>query len=145
MFRKSISVVVAVGVLTQSLACSFASPSSQSIVIRPSNEHAEVFVDGARVGTGTTTIDMSKGRTHSVMAQCGHSTGVAQVDRSISTSGILDIIGGFILLIPLIGVFADGFWELEPTTVVVAIPDAAECVDQKAGASWLDLLHRITG
>ncbi len=49
------------------------------------------------------------------------------------------------VIIPLIGVFADGFWELEPTTVVVAIPDAAECADQKAGAGWLDLLRRITG
>jgi hypothetical protein len=108
-------------------SCSLFSSGSQEISIQPTSPRAEVFVDGAHVGTGTMTYSMKKKKTHSVMARCGDSTGVAIVDRQISTTGVLDLVGGFLILIPFLGVFGPGFYELDPEHVVVSIPDVTAC------------------
>ncbi len=112
--------------------CSLAASSTQAIAIVPAHSNAEVYVDGQLKGTGAQTIELSKKRSHSVMAKCGGSSGVATIDRNLSTTGILDIIGGFIILIPFIGLVAPGAWELSPTSISVPIPDATAC-DQPAG------------
>ena len=108
-------------------SCSFSQPPIQNIALQPSHPNAEVFVDGAPVGHGPTTVQMSKRTAHTVMAKCGRSAGMAQVDRSISTMGIVDLIAGAFFLVNWIGIFAPGFWRLEPPTVVVAIPDTSDC------------------
>lgn len=107
--------------------CSLAASSSQPIAIMPSHPNAEVYVDGTLKGTGAQTVDLTKKNSHSVMAKCGGSAGVVTIDRHLSTTGILDIIGGCIILIPLIGLVAPGAWELSPTSIYVPIPDASTC------------------
>ncbi len=112
---------------TAPVGCSLASSSTQSIAIMPSHPSAEVYVDGALKGKGAQTIELSKKRAHSVMAKCGVSAGVATVDRNLSTTGMLDLIGGFLILFPFIGLVSAGAWELSPTAVSVPVPDATEC------------------
>lgn len=108
-------------------SCSLASSSTQSIVIMPSHASAEVYVDGNLRGTGPQTVELSKKRNHSVMAKCGNSAGAASIERNLSTTGLLDIIGGFLILLPFIGLTAAGAWELSPTTVSVPVPDSGGC------------------
>ncbi|MEE2704191.1 MAG: hypothetical protein VX614_09250 [Myxococcota bacterium] len=107
--------------------CSLAVPSRQSINIIPSAQQAKVYVDGNYVGDGPQTVSMSKSTEHSIMAKCGSSAGTAVVSRSMSTTGILDAIGGFILLVPWIGLVSPGAWKLTPTSVSVGIPDESGC------------------
>ncbi len=108
-------------------SCSLAAPSHQSINIMPSHQSAKVYVDGNLSGEGPQTVSMSRSSSHSIMAKCDGSAGTAMIDRSLSTTGILDIIGGVIILIPFIGLVAPGAWKLSPTTVSVAIPDESAC------------------
>ena len=108
-------------------ACSLAASSSQMINVVPSNPNAEVYVDGNLVGTGPQAVRMSKRSSHSVMAKCKSSTGMAMVDREFSTTGILDLVGGVIILVPLIGLFAPGSRRLTPSTITVAGPDESSC------------------
>jgi len=110
-----------------STACSLASPSSQTITIVPSHPKAQVVVDGQPKGTGTMSLDLKKNRGHSFLARCGNSSGVANVERNISPTGMLDLIGGFLLLVPFIGLASPGAWELSPSTVSVPVPDASAC------------------
>ena len=109
------------------VGCSFAAGSMQNITIIPSEEEATVFVDGSFVGTGTCTVDLKKKKSHSVMAKAEDGrVGVARIDKSVSTAGILDIVGGFFILIPWIGLAAPGFWELDPDTVAIALPPRSQ-------------------
>ena len=57
--------------------------------------NAKVWVDAGEVDVGTISMEMSKNRTYAIMAKCGNSTGIGRVDRTVSTTGILDLIGGF--------------------------------------------------
>ena len=108
-------------------SCSLFSPSHQSINIIPSHPRADVYVDGNLVGKGPQTVSMSKSSSHSIMVKCAASAGTGLVDRSLSTTGILDIIGGLCILFPFIGLVAPGAWKLSPTTLSVAIPDESAC------------------
>jgi hypothetical protein len=124
--RCAISLLL-VPITVLSSACSLFSPYSQMINIVPSNATADVYVDGQRVGSGNQSVRMSKSHTHSVMVKCGISAGTGTVRRTMSTTGVLDIVGGALILIPLVGLFAPGAHSLEPTTLSVAIPDESSC------------------
>ena len=117
-----LSLLLCAALVLSTTSCSFAGGSTQSIMIQASDPAAEIYVDGGYVGKGTANVSLAKKRAHSVMAKVGDRVGIARVDKSISTLGVLDIIGGVLFLVPLIGIFAPGFWELEPDTVYVAIP-----------------------
>jgi len=122
-FLAAISIIV----FTNLTACSFASPPNQNITISPSHPRAEVSVDGRVIGRGTQQVNLSKRREHSVLAKCGNSSGVAYIGRDVSGTGFADMIGGFIFLLPFLGFFSPGAFELSPSNVYVAIPDDSEC------------------
>ena len=108
--------------LILSQGCSAFQPKTQSIIIRPTDPTAEVLVDGQNKGTGTVSVDLDRNRSHSVIAKSGNQTGSALIDKKISTTGVLDIIGTCIFIIPAIGLFTPGFWELDPQHVDVVVP-----------------------
>lgn len=125
--KSLLATLLSFAVIWFSTACSLASPSTQSITIVPSHPNAEVVVDGQSRGTGTMALELKKNRGHSVLARCGNSSGVATLERNMSSSGVLDMIGGLFLLVPFIGLTSPGAWELSPSTVSVPVPDASGC------------------
>ena len=80
-------------ILSCSSGCSLFKPARQSIVITPSDPKALVYVDGAQVGSGTTSVDLQRNKSHSVVAKVGERSGSAAIGTKISTTGILDIAG----------------------------------------------------
>jgi hypothetical protein len=108
-------------------SCSLVSPTHQTINIIPSHERADVYVDGEFQGKGTQAIMLEKASAHGILVKCGGSSGVGTVRRKLSTTGILDIIGGALFLVPLFGLFAPGAWRLSPDNLVVVIPDESLC------------------
>ena len=109
-------------ILASSGGCSVFRPARQSILITPSEPNALVYVDGAQVGSGTTSVDLQRNKSHSVVAKVGERSGSAAIGTKISTTGILDIAGGFIWLVPFAGIAAPGFYDLDTTSVHVPIP-----------------------
>lgn len=97
-------------------------PATQMIAIHASDPDAEISVDGRAVGRGTATVSLQRKRSHTVTARVGDRAGSATIDRRVSTMGMLDLVGGFVLLVPWIGVLAPGFWALEPEEVIVTLP-----------------------
>ena len=104
--------------------CSLFTGSRQSVIIAPSDPSAEVFVDGRPVGQGTVAVDLRRNRSHGVMARVGERVGTAHIGTEISTTGILDLIGGIFFLVPFIGVLGPGFYSLDADYVNVVVPAA---------------------
>lgn len=107
--------------------CSLGAPRSETINIIPSTPKASVFVNGNLIGTGTQAVNLSRGQAHSVMVKCGESAGTGSIDRKISGTGIADIIGGLVFLLPFLGFTSDGAFDLTPNTLSVAVPDSSGC------------------
>jgi len=119
--------VTAVAAVIFLAGCSLAAPRSETINIIPSTPKASVFVNGNLIGTGTQAVDLSRGQAHSVLVRCGDSAGTGSIDRKISGTGIADIIGGLVFLIPFLGFTSDGAFDLSPNTLSVAVPDSSGC------------------
>jgi hypothetical protein len=105
--------------------CSLFASSMQSVAITASDPNAYIFVDGEPVGKGSAAVNLKRNNSHAVMAKVGDRAGSATIGTCISTTGVLDIIGGVFLLVPFIGLAGPGFWSLDPTTVHVVLPPAA--------------------
>ena len=73
------------------------------------------------MGSGTTTLELERNRTYAISARSGSSMGSASIGRRVSGTGVLDIVGGCFFLIPFVGCFTPGFWELDKTTVSVPV------------------------
>ena len=115
-----------IGVLVISTpGCSLFAGSRATLTVTASEPHAEIWIDGAMYGTGTVQAEVARDRPHSVMAKVGDRVGTRTVQRTISTTGVLDVIGGFLFLFPFLGILGAGFWDPEEEHVTVVVPGAA--------------------
>lgn len=112
-------------VLLFNSGCSLFVSATQPLVIAASDPNADIFVDGVLVGRGTATIQVSRNQGHAIMARIGDRVGTATTQTKISTTGILDIIGGFLFLLPFLGLLGAGFYEQDRESIMIAIPPPA--------------------
>ncbi len=106
-------------------SCSLFAPSTQSVAITATDPAAEIFINGSLAGKGAATVDLRRNKSHAILAKVGDRAGTATIGNSISTTGVLDIVGGLFFLVPLIGIAGPGFWSLDNTEIVIAIPPAS--------------------
>jgi hypothetical protein len=99
--------------------CSLFVPKQQAVTIRSSDPNADVYVDGEKVGKGTISMTLDRTKSHTVTAKADGRAGAAAINKKISGTGVLDIVGGCFFLIPFLGVLGAGFWELDPDAVTV--------------------------
>lgn len=103
--------------------CSLFAPDRQAILVTASDPQAKITVDNELIGTGAATAELKRNREHVVIAKVGDRSGTARIDKHISTTGVLDLVGGCIILVPFLGAFGPGFWTLEPQSVNVLVPN----------------------
>jgi len=128
-FEKTICVVLVIGLALHTAGCSLFVGSMQPVTITASDPRAEIFVDGQQVGTGSVTLQLKRNKSHGVMARVGQRSGSAHIGKTISTTGVLDLVGGFLLLVPFLGVLGPGFWSLDPDNVQISVPPGPERED----------------
>ena len=114
--------LIAIALAVQTAGCSAFVPWEQHVSITASDPQAQVMIDNQIVGTGHVETDLPRDRSYSIVATAHGQTAVATIDHHISTTGILDIVGTFFFIVPIIGVFTPGFWDLDPTNVHIVIP-----------------------
>ena len=114
--------VAAMTVLVPSSGCSLLAPTRNTVIVTASDPTAEIWVDGALLGRGTVHADLSCNRNHAVMARMGERVGSRTINRKVSVTGVLDLIGGCFFLIPFIGLFGPGFFELEEESILITVP-----------------------
>ena len=102
--------------------CSLFVPQKQAVHITASDPLAAIMVDGEFVGTGSAAVQLQRNRSHTVVAQVGARQGAGVINTRISTAGVLDIVGGFIFLVPFLGLLGPGFWDLTPEELSVIVP-----------------------
>lgn len=105
--------------------CSLFRSSTQPITVSATDPMAELFADGQPIGVGTATVNLKRNESHVFTAKMADGrAGTAQVGRSLSDTAMLDIVGGILFLLPFVGLLAPGAWDLDLTTVVIAVPQS---------------------
>jgi len=117
MKRLALAIVIAT-----TPACSLFAPSTQALTIHTNSSEADIYLDGAVVGKGSTVVNVAR-TSHHIRAVLGDLDAHTSVGTRISALGILDILGGILFLVPFIGVAGPGFTQLDRTTVELTIPN----------------------
>ncbi len=95
--------------------CSFVAPSMQTIQITSSPEGAKVRAGGQVVGQTPIQFEAHRGDNLLIEVQKdGYQTQYRTTSRTLSTTGIVDIVGGCVFLLPFLGLLSAGAWKHDP-------------------------------
>ena len=98
--------------------CSFFVPHTQPISVTTSEKDAQIFINGNLAGVGSVQESVTRNREVAIMAKKdGYYPAMRTIGKTLSTTGILDIIGGFIILVPFLGLISPGAWQIEQTNI----------------------------
>jgi len=121
--KNSLAITLFCSSLVIAPSCSLMQPSTQSVSVTATDNTAELSADGQVIGVGAATVNLARNKSHSFMAKTPDGRiAIASVGRSMSSTGILDIVGGFVFLVPFIGLLGPGAWDLDSTTVTLGVP-----------------------
>jgi hypothetical protein len=108
-------------------ACSTFGPRTQTIIVSSDPPGAEVRFNGNAVGT--TPLQAQVGRGDELLVEVskpGYQTAYRNAQRRLSTLGIVDVIGGAIILLPFLGLLSSAAWEQDPATFGITLdPEGA--------------------
>lgn len=123
--QRTVSIaVVMIGYLNMT-ACSIFGGSSQPLSVNSDPPGANVLINGTLAGTtplqhqvprrGDVTVEVQK---------AGYKPQSRTTGRKLSSVGIVDVIGGALFLLPLLGLIAPGAWEQDPGMIGITLePD----------------------
>jgi hypothetical protein len=98
--------------------CSFFGGSSQNFAVSSNPTGATVRINGQQIGVTPLQHQVSrKGDLLVEVEKPGYKSQFRQTSRKLSGVGIADVIGGAVLLLPLIGLVSTGAWEQDPSVM----------------------------
>lgn len=101
--------------------CSVARSRNQNLTVYTNPAGAGVYVNGEYAGKAPVTVSVPRNRDCAVVARDGDATGMRNVGHHFSATGWLDAAGGIFFVVPVIGCFTPGAWELDSETVFVPV------------------------
>lgn len=117
-----IRIMSAILLLTCGSGCSFFGPRMQTITISSEPLGAKISVNGETVGTSPLRTQVHRGEDLLIEARLpGYEAGFRTTHRSLSTVGILDAVGTFLILVPVIGLLSPAAWAHEPATYAIIL------------------------
>jgi len=116
--KKIILLTVTISILTS--GCSAFVTKTQTVNASCSEPDAILQINGGQTYTGQAQIEARRDKVLSYAClKPGYYPAHKSVSYSISTTGVADFIGSMIFLIPIIGIFSPGAWELDETNVTI--------------------------
>lgn len=120
--KKLVLILLIISIATFQSGCSMVVPGKQRFSVTASEQDAKIYVNGEYMGQGNIQTRVKRNNDVSVLVK---KEGYIPVTRNIGTdfsmTGILDIVFGYVLLVPLIGLFFPGCRSLEQTNVAVTL------------------------
>ena len=104
------------------VGCSAFQPLRQTVNISSSPAGAVLTVNGQTQGKGPISIQLERNKDHTVVATLGGRSTIREINSKFSKTGILDVIGTILFLVPGIGLLTPGAWELDSTNITIQLP-----------------------
>jgi len=102
--------------------CSIFAPSMQTVTVSVSEPDAQIFVNGNLQGVGTAQVRVRRNEDVAIMAKKeGFYTTTRTIQPILSTTGILDTIGGCLILVPFFGLMAPGAHKLDSSNITIVM------------------------
>ena len=119
--KKTISISMIFSIILLP-SCSLFGPRMQTIRIDSIPEGSDVYVNDDYAGQTPLAYQVHRGEDVLIKVQRdGYRTHYRTTSRSLSTLGILDIIGGSLILVPFFGLFSSAAWKHEPAIYMFSL------------------------
>jgi hypothetical protein len=116
--KKIISLAIAASMLVS--GCSAFAPKTQTVKASCSEPDAILQINGGQTYTGQAQIEARRDKVFSYAClKPGYYPAQKSVSYSISSTGIADFIGSMIFIIPIVGIFSPGAWNLDERDVTI--------------------------
>ena len=102
--------------------CAIVGGSSQQLTVIADPAGAQVLSNGT--AAGTTPLQYQVPRRGDLVVEVqkpGYKSQSRMTGRKLSSIGIVDVVGGAIFLLPLLGLIAPGAWEQDPSTFGITL------------------------
>jgi hypothetical protein len=120
--RRIVSFILVISIVFLQTGCSAFRSGTQRITVSTSEPDAKIYINGAYAGEGTAMTRVPRDESVSVMAKKdGFLPATRQIGTKMSFTGILDIVGGCIILFPLFGLLFPGSHELDQNNISIAL------------------------
>ena len=125
MHRRGFRSAAAMLAIISLSGCSAFGPRMQTVTVSSEPMGANIIINGARAGQSPLRYQVQRSEDLLIeVRKPGYQTEYRHPHRTLSTLGILDVIGGSILLFPFFGLFSSAAWEHEPSTFgIILTPD----------------------
>lgn len=105
-----------------SSGCSIFRSSTESITVSADQHDANIYINGALAGQGTAQTYVRRNKNVSIMVtKEGYISVQRSIDKTLSNTGMLDVVGGCIFLLPFFGLLAPGAYSLDQNNVSVIL------------------------
>ena len=100
--------------------CSAFRSSTQVVMINSNVPEADVYINGAFVGKTPVSTQVKRSKDFGVsVRKAGYVPAALTVESHLNVTGVLDIVGTLLFLVPVIGLFTSGAWSLDETQINV--------------------------
>lgn len=104
-----------------SMIGTFAGPFEQEYRVRCDDARAEIYLDGKLVGVGQAAVMIPRRQHAMFTAKLGNKVAMHKTMNGLSGWGIADAIGGWLILVPWIGLAWPGAWMQYPNDSLIYI------------------------
>lgn len=118
--KKSLSCLLVIAVSVS--GCSSFRSSTQMISVTTDQSDAQIYINGNLAGQGTANAAVKRDQNVQIMAKKqGYVTIQRTIGHKLNTTGVLDIIGGVLILFPLFGLLAAGSRSIEENNLSITM------------------------
>jgi hypothetical protein len=116
--QKLICATIAVSILTT--GCSTLAANTQTLKVACSEPDASIQINGGKPYQGTARLEARRNKPVSIACyKSGYFPSQKVISSSLSGTGVADLVGSFILVLPVLGLFTPGAWNLDETDVTL--------------------------
>ena len=124
--RERVLIALVVACHMNLAGCSIFGGSSQPLIVNSDPPGANVLINGTSAGTTPLQYQVSRrGEVSVEVHKPGYATQFRSTSRKLSSLGIVDVFGGAMFLLPLLGLFAPGAWEQDPSAFTLTLEPEA--------------------
>ena len=102
--------------------CSLFGPRGQTLTVSTDPPGAQVFINGSPVGEAPLRHRVRRGEDVLVeVRKRGYQTAYHTTRRTLSALGIVDVVGGAVILVPFVGLLSGAAWKHDPAVVGITL------------------------
>ncbi len=99
-------------------------PWNQDLTINAEPDDAKIFINGEAEGEGQVTTSVRRNRPSEILVtHPDYANTNRRVGTTLGSTGTADLVGGYILLLPAIGLLSPGAWRLEENNKTIVLEE----------------------